>query len=94
MDSDKRSNWLRKLDENARISVLPRQQLADDSEIMDFLLAYVASSHVCEDDYAAFVAIASKIRSTPNLPRPLRAKADRFRLRGDRRSSVPALTGY
>ena len=57
MDSDKKSAWLRKLDEECPHQVvLPRQQLADDGEIMDFLLAYVGEFDMyVEDDYAAFV---------------------------------------
>jgi len=36
--------------------VLPRQQLANDSEIMDFLIRYVGKFDMyVEDDYAAFV---------------------------------------
>jgi hypothetical protein len=36
--------------------VLPRQQLTDDSEILDFLLAHVGWFDMyVEDDYAAFV---------------------------------------
>jgi hypothetical protein len=42
MDSDQKSAWLRQLDEECPYQVvLPRQQLADDSEILDFLIAYV-----------------------------------------------------
>ena len=57
MQSDKRTAWLRKLDEECPYQVvLPRRQLADDSAIMDFLLAYVGKFDMyVEDDYAAFV---------------------------------------
>src|SRR6202035_5886021 len=57
MDSDKKSAWLRKLDEECPYQVvLPRRQLADDSEIMDFLIQYVEKFDMyVEDDYAAFV---------------------------------------
>jgi hypothetical protein len=57
MDPDKRSAWLRKLDEECPYQVvLPRAQLTDDSEILDFLLAYVGKFDMyVEDDYAAFV---------------------------------------
>ena len=42
MDSDKRTAWLCKLDEECPHQVvLPRKQLADDSEILDFLINYV-----------------------------------------------------
>lgn len=57
MDPDQRSAWLRKLDEECPYQVvLPRQQLADDSAIMKFLMAYVGKFDMyVEDDYAAFV---------------------------------------
>ena len=57
MDPDKRSAWLRQLDEECPYQVvLPRRQLADDSEIMDFLIAYAGKFDMyVEDDYAAFV---------------------------------------
>jgi hypothetical protein len=56
-DADRRSAWLRKLDEECPYQVvLPRQQLADDSEIMNFLIRYVGKFDMyIEDDYAAFV---------------------------------------
>ena len=54
---DKRGAWLRKLDKECPYQVvLPRRQLSNDSEIMDFLLAYVGKFDMyVEDDYAAFV---------------------------------------
>jgi hypothetical protein len=57
MDPDKRSAWLRKLDEECPYQVvLPRRQLQDDSEILNFLLRYVGVFDMyVEDDYAAFV---------------------------------------
>ncbi len=57
MEADKRSAWLRKLDEECPFQVvLPRQQLTDDNEILDFLLTYVGKFDMyVEDDYAAFV---------------------------------------
>ena len=57
MDSDTRSTWLRQLDEECPYQVvLPRRQLTDDSEIMNFLLRYVGKFDMyVEDDYAAFV---------------------------------------
>ena len=57
MDLDKRSAWLRKLDEECPYQVvLPRQQLSDDSDIMNFLMSYVGKFDMyVEDDYAAFV---------------------------------------
>jgi hypothetical protein len=57
MDRDKRSAWLRKLDEECPYQVvLPRRQLSDDSEIMNFLMSYVGKFDMyVEDEYAAFV---------------------------------------
>ena len=57
MEPDKRSAWLRKLDEECPYQVvLPRRQLTDDSAILDFLLAHVGKFDMCvEYDHAAFV---------------------------------------
>ena len=57
MDSDKKSAWLRQLDQECPYQVvLPRRQLADDSAILDFLIRYVEKFDMyVEDDYAAFV---------------------------------------
>jgi hypothetical protein len=57
MDADKRSKWVRKLDEECPHQVvLPRQQLSDDSEIMNFLLSEVGKFDMyVEDEYAVFV---------------------------------------
>ena len=57
MDPDKRSAWLRKLDEECPYQVvLPRRQLFADNEIMGFLSSYVGKFDMyVEDDYAAFV---------------------------------------
>jgi hypothetical protein len=57
VEADKRSAWLRKLDEECPYQVvLPRRQLTDDSAILDFLLAHVGKFDMyVEDDYAAFV---------------------------------------
>ena len=57
MDPDKRSAWLRKLDEECPYQVvLPRRQLTEDSEIMNFLIAYVGKFDMyVEDEYAQFV---------------------------------------
>jgi hypothetical protein len=54
---DKRSAWLRKLDEECPYQVvLPRQRLTDDGAILDFLLAHEGNFDMyVEDDYAAFV---------------------------------------
>src|SRR5215472_8606437 len=55
--ADKRSAFLRKLDEECPYQVvLPRQQLCDDSEILNFLIDHVGNFDMyVEDDYAAFV---------------------------------------
>ena len=57
MDSDARSAWLQKLDEECPYQVvLPRRQLSDDSEILNFLIDHVGKFDMyVEDDYAAFV---------------------------------------
>jgi hypothetical protein len=57
MDPDKRSAWLRELDKECPYQVvLPRRQLADDGEILNFLIKYVDKFDLyVEDDYAAFV---------------------------------------
>jgi hypothetical protein len=57
MDPDKKSAWLRRLDAECPYQVvLPRRQLADDSEILNFLIRYVGKFDMyVEDDYAAFV---------------------------------------
>jgi hypothetical protein len=57
MDPDTRSAWQRKLDEECPYQVvLPRRQLFDDSEIMDFLGRCVGKFDMyVEDDYAVFV---------------------------------------
>jgi hypothetical protein len=57
MDPDQRNAWLRTLDEECPYQVvLPRQQLFDDSEIMNFLISYVGKFDMyVEDEYAAFV---------------------------------------
>jgi len=57
MDPDRRSAWLRKLDEQCPYQVvLPRQQLSDDTDILTFLTLYVGKLDMyVEDEYAAFV---------------------------------------
>jgi hypothetical protein len=85
MDSDKRNAWLRRLDEECPFQVvLPRRQLSDESEILDFLASYAGKFDMyVEDDYAAFVrycfedpmdAAVFKSRFEP--------KVERFRLVG------------
>lgn len=57
MNREQKSAWLRALDRECPYQVvLPRQQLADDSEILNFLIAYAGKYDMyVEDDYAAFV---------------------------------------
>jgi hypothetical protein len=57
MNRDQRSAWLQKLDQECPYQVvLPRRILSDDSEIMNFLEAYVGKFDLyVEDDYAMFV---------------------------------------
>ncbi len=57
MGADKKNVWLKKLDEECPYQVvLPRQQLADDSDIIDFLISYVGKFDMyVDDDYADFV---------------------------------------
>jgi len=57
MDPDSRSAWQRKLDEECPYQVvLPRRQLLEDNEIMEFLDKYVGKFDMyVEDDYAVFV---------------------------------------
>ena len=55
--TDKRGEWLRKLDEECPYQVvLPRRQSGGDEEIMKFLTAYVGKFDMyVEDEYAVFV---------------------------------------
>ncbi len=57
MDPDNKSAWLKQLDEACPYQVvLPRRQLFDDSEIMNFLITHAGKFDMyVEDDYAAFV---------------------------------------
>jgi len=54
---DRRNAWLRQLDEEYPYQVvLPRAQLCNDSEILNFLIDHVGKFDMyVEDDYAAFV---------------------------------------
>ena len=90
MDPDKKSAWLRKLDEECPYQVvLPRRQLADDSEILNFLIRYVGKRYVgkfdmyVEDDYAAFVRYCFEDPLDAEIFRSrFEPKAERFRLAG------------
>jgi hypothetical protein len=85
VEADKRSAWLRKLDEECPYQVvLPRAQLTDDSEILDFLLAYVGKFDMyVEDDYAAFVRYCFEDPLDAEIFRArFEPKHERFRLAG------------
>jgi hypothetical protein len=85
MDPDRRSAWLHKVDEECPYQVvLPRQQLSDDSEIMNFLLAYVGKFDMyVEDDYAAFVRYCFEDPLDAAIFRSrFEAKVERFKLAG------------
>jgi hypothetical protein len=85
MDPDKKSAWLRKLDEECPYQVvLPRRQLADDSEILNFLIKYVGKFDMyVEDDYAAFVRYCFEDPLDAEIFRSrFEPKAERFRLAG------------
>jgi hypothetical protein len=79
---DKRSAWLRKLDEECPYQVvLPRRQLMDDSAILDFLLAHVGWFDMyVEDDHAAYVRYC--------FEKPLDAEI--FRARFDPKRAIQA----
>jgi hypothetical protein len=85
MDPDEKSAWLRKLDEECPHQVvLPRRQLADDSEIMNFLIAYAGKFDMyVEDEYAAFVryCFADPLDAAIFRSR-FEPKIDRFKLAG------------
>jgi hypothetical protein len=85
MDADKRNGWLRRLDAECPYQVvLPRQQLADDSDIMTFLIKYVGKFDMyVEDDYAAFVRYCFEDPLDAEIFRSrFEPKAERFKLAG------------
>jgi hypothetical protein len=85
MDPDKRSAWLRKLDEECPYQVvLPRRQLFDDSEIMAFLFSYVGKFDMyVEDDFAAFVRYCFEDPTDAAIFRSrFEPKVERFKLAG------------
>ena len=85
VEPDKRSAWLRKLDEECPYQVvLPRQQLTDDSAILDFLLAHVGKFDMyVEDDYAAFVRYCFEDPMDAEIVRTrFEPKHERLRLAG------------
>jgi hypothetical protein len=82
---DKRSAWLKQLDEECPYQVvLPRRQLFDDSEIMDFLIEYAGTFDMyVEDDYAAFVRYCFADPMDAEIFRArFEPKDERFRLAG------------
>ncbi len=85
MDADKGTAWLRKFDEECPYQVvLPRQQLSDDSEIMNFLMSYVGKFDMyVEDDYATFVRYCFEDPLDEAIFRSrFEPGAERFRLAG------------
>jgi len=85
MDPDKRNAWLRRLDEECPYQVvLPRRQLADDSEIMNFLMAYAGKFDMyVEDEYAAFVRYCFEDPLDAEIFRSrFEPKIERFKLAG------------
>ena len=83
--ADKRNDWLRKLDDECPYQVvLPRQQLCDDSEILNFLIDHVGKFDMyVEDDYAAFVRYCFEDPMDAEVFRArFEPKADRIRLAG------------
>ena len=82
---DKRSVWLRKLDEECPYQVvLPRQQLCDDSEILNFLIDHVGNFDMyVEDEYAAFVRYCFEDPMDAEVFRArFEPKTDRLKLAG------------
>jgi hypothetical protein len=85
MDPDKRSAWLRQLDQECPYQVvLPRRRLSDDREIMDFLLSYVGTFDMyVEDEYAAFVRYCFEDPRDAEIFRArFESKGERFKLAG------------
>jgi hypothetical protein len=84
MDPDKRSTWLRKLDEECPYQVvLPRRQLSEDDEILQFLVRYVGKFDMyIEDEYAAFVRYCFEDPLDAAIFRSRFEKAERLKLAG------------
>jgi hypothetical protein len=82
---DKRSAWLKKLDEECPHQVvLPRRQLMDDSAIMDFLLSYVGKFDLyVEDQCPAYVRYCFEEPMDAAIFRSrFKRKGEAFRLAG------------
>jgi hypothetical protein len=85
MHPDKRSAWLQKLDEECPYQVvLPRRQLTDDNEIMNFLLLYAGKFDMyVEDECAAYVRYCFKDPMDAAIFRSrFEPKSEPFRLAG------------
>ena len=85
VDPDKRSAWLQKLDAECPYQVvLPRRQLTDDSEIVNFLLSYAGKFDMyVEDECAAYVRYCFKDPMDAAIFRSrFERKSDSFRLAG------------
>jgi hypothetical protein len=85
MDPHKRSAWLQKLDEECPYQVvLPRRQLTDDNEIMNFLLLYACKFDMyVEDECAAYVRYCFKDPMDAAIFRSrFEPKSEAFRLAG------------
>ena len=85
MDADERGEWLRKLDEECPYQVvLPRRQLSDDSEIMNFLMSHVGKFDMyVEDEYAVFVRYCFEDPLDAAIFRSrFESKGERFKLAG------------
>jgi hypothetical protein len=85
MDPDTRSAWQRKVDEECPHQVvLPRRQLFDDGEIMEFLGRYVGTFDMyVEDDYAVFVRYGFEDPlDAENFRSRVGARVERFWLAG------------
>ena len=83
--ADKRNAWLCQLDKECPYQVvLPRRQLCDDSEILNFLIEHVGNFDMyVEDDYAAFVRYCFEDPMDAEVFRArFEPKAERFRLAG------------
>jgi hypothetical protein len=85
MDPDKRSAWLQKLDAECPYQVvLPRRQLTNDSEIVNFLLSYAGKFDMyVEDECAAYVRYCFKDPMDAAIFRSrFEPKSEPFRLAG------------
>ena len=85
MDPDRRTAWQRKLDDECPYQVvLPRRQLFDDSEIMNFLMSHVGKFDMyVEDEYATFVRYCFEDPLDAAIFRSrFEPKVERFKLTG------------